>query len=708
MPVTPFRLPRRCAFSADAPRLVRDRIRLWTYRAVSRRDLRLDLLRGYCVFAMLVDHLDINTPYYWFTGGNRFFTSAAEGFLFLSAVVMGVVYRPIAERDGAAAVLRKAGRRVAQLAAITVVVTLGYMWLSARLGLPWAANFDPRVEIPRVLSFSSSYYLVDVLNLYVVLVALAPSVFLGFARHRPWFVFGVSGAIWTIHQFWPISLPWPAEGGFYYIAAWQFLFVIGLAVGWYRDTVTRRLSFLSAPRGQAMLVLAAIAFIWFWHSTWLLDGYVPDVGAAITAAFAKWNLPPARLFASAVFFSLAFSIIHYFWRPLSAAIGWLLIPFGQNALFAYVVHLALIVVLLAARAEWLTDANTLAVGIGLQTIGLASLWLVTSGRSALGRLLSAGPVWFPASSWLDRAARLGVAGVLALVVASQPFDVPTLPGFVALPADQASFARPRVLVHAPPDAAARQPLPIVIVLADEEGEPDALARDFIEAADKYGWFLIAPRIEYQDDSLDPAVIAAESPGLIRGLREIVEDVAHDANLRLRRRVTIFGFGRGASLAQRYALTYAPETRAVALLGGGGYTLPPMNDIAEDPQFPFGVRDMSAAVGRSINVDALRRIRFWIGVGERDTDTATTSRAWDKFLGATRVERAATLARVLMRDGNDTRYVIVPDAGHEMTADARSRIVQFIVDSMSSGPFLPPVEPRRQSVRGPDDALLPFR
>ena len=63
----------------------------WRYPSAGNRDLRLDLLRGYCVFAMAVDHLDAPTYLYFLTGGNRFFTSAAEGFLFISGLVMGLV-----------------------------------------------------------------------------------------------------------------------------------------------------------------------------------------------------------------------------------------------------------------------------------------------------------------------------------------------------------------------------------------------------------------------------------------------------------------------------------------------------------------------------------------------------------------------------------------------------------------------------------------
>src|SRR5438093_13368185 len=86
-------------------------LRSWRYAESGKRDRRLDLLRGYCVFAMTVDHLDAPTWLYVLTGGNRFFVSAAEGFLFISGLVMGVVYRPIVERFGLRAAAARALRR---------------------------------------------------------------------------------------------------------------------------------------------------------------------------------------------------------------------------------------------------------------------------------------------------------------------------------------------------------------------------------------------------------------------------------------------------------------------------------------------------------------------------------------------------------------------------------------------------------------------
>src|SRR6266545_2417088 len=47
----------------------------WRYRAESARDLRLDWMRGFAVFVMVVDHLGSASWVYVITGGNTFLTS---------------------------------------------------------------------------------------------------------------------------------------------------------------------------------------------------------------------------------------------------------------------------------------------------------------------------------------------------------------------------------------------------------------------------------------------------------------------------------------------------------------------------------------------------------------------------------------------------------------------------------------------------------
>ena len=62
----------------------------WRYDADGGRDLRLDLMRGYALAAMSVNHLGLQQS--WFhqaSGRSSFLLSAAEAFLFISGFTLG-------------------------------------------------------------------------------------------------------------------------------------------------------------------------------------------------------------------------------------------------------------------------------------------------------------------------------------------------------------------------------------------------------------------------------------------------------------------------------------------------------------------------------------------------------------------------------------------------------------------------------------------
>src|SRR5919201_4101088 len=88
------------------------------------RDLRIDFLRGLCVIAMIVDHVAGASWLYAITGGNRFYTSAAEGFVFVSGLVAGRAYTRFIDRDGLGYGLGRLLRRAGQLYLLAIGLTL--------------------------------------------------------------------------------------------------------------------------------------------------------------------------------------------------------------------------------------------------------------------------------------------------------------------------------------------------------------------------------------------------------------------------------------------------------------------------------------------------------------------------------------------------------------------------------------------------------
>src|SRR3954469_10883906 len=112
----------------------------WRY-AGGKRDLRLDLLRGFAALTMIIDHVGgKDSLLYAVSGGDRFFVSAAEGFVFISGLVMGIVYAGVIARQGLRAALIKGAKRVGTLYMLTVVLALAFAAISSQLDLSWAPH----------------------------------------------------------------------------------------------------------------------------------------------------------------------------------------------------------------------------------------------------------------------------------------------------------------------------------------------------------------------------------------------------------------------------------------------------------------------------------------------------------------------------------------------------------------------------------------
>ena len=66
----------------------------------TKRDRRLDLIRGYAIFAMSVNHFGLDqSVFHAITGGSVFLINAAEVFFFISGFTLGFISarKPLAE-----------------------------------------------------------------------------------------------------------------------------------------------------------------------------------------------------------------------------------------------------------------------------------------------------------------------------------------------------------------------------------------------------------------------------------------------------------------------------------------------------------------------------------------------------------------------------------------------------------------------------------
>jgi enterochelin esterase-like enzyme len=358
------------------------------YMASQGRDLRIDLLRGYFVLAMVIDHVRGMSPLYFLTGGNRFYTSAAEGFIFTSGLVAGLVYGRLIKRDGMASALMKLLNRALTLYLLTVGVTLLLLPLSEALYLPWAEGVnlsDPPAIIVSIFTLHRTYYLIDVMLLYTVLFIVVPLAFILMERGKTWTLLVISWLIWALYQVFPqfASFPWDISGNYLFaLSAWQALFFTGLILGYHHN----RLPTLNHRQGRLALVISGVLMALLLAVFFLIE--VPTLvpaaqSAAQTAAapdfriwlqndvFSKVDLRPGRFVASAITFTFMFLFVSVFWAQVRRAVGWLLLPLGQHALYAYTAHIVI---------------------AAMVAVALSPLHLASPGPQWLNALIQAGSI----------------------------------------------------------------------------------------------------------------------------------------------------------------------------------------------------------------------------------------------------------------------------------------------------------------------------
>ena len=452
--------------------------RLWPiprpdYLSHEGRDLRIDLIRGYFVLAMVIDHVRGASPLYLLTGGNRFFTSAAEGFILTSGLVSGLVYKRLIQRDGMSASLLKVLQRALTLYLLTVGVTLLFTLFSEITYLPWAQGVsfaDPLGFVVSVFTLHQTYYLIDVMLLYTVLFLVSPLAFVLLDRGKLWILLGGSGLLYLLYQFYPqyVTLPWQIEGNYLFnMSAWQVLFFGGLILGYHQDRIPTlgekgsRVALISTGIATAVLVLL---FFVIDTPTSMLPSDIASTSTVLANVrtwiddnlFSKADLRPGRLVASAVVFSFLFFFTSHYWKYLKRSVGWLLVKLGQHALYAYTVHIVIAgLIALALKPFDLPSPGPQLLNASFQVGSILLIWYLV-------RKQYLSPNAKTRRYWNFSPVAIG----LVIVVALWRFPLPNHPGLVqAAAVDPSTDRTPRrygtpVAKTAPKAPAASEPQPV--------------------------------------------------------------------------------------------------------------------------------------------------------------------------------------------------------------------------------------------------------
>jgi hypothetical protein len=344
------------------------------------RDLRLDFFRGIALFLIFVDHIPGNVLSH-FTIQAIGFSDAAEIFICISGYTAALVYgRRMLERGSFIATV-KILHRVWQLYVAHIFILVIFTALVAYNTLAFeqavygktlrVAKFfaEPHIAVIRALELKFQPAFLDILPLYIVLLAGFPLVLVLLRRHPLAALVPSLGLYVAAYGFglslhgYPGNRPW-----FFNPLAWQFPFIIGATFGYARASGQLIPALPSWLAGLALAILAGSALIrlsWTIHSGWET---FPAILIGQLWPIDKSNLAPIRL---AHFLALAVLVVCLvpadarFLRSRSARP---IIRCGQQSLQIFCLGILLSVLGYFLFAEW---SDSLATQLIVNIAGVA-------------------------------------------------------------------------------------------------------------------------------------------------------------------------------------------------------------------------------------------------------------------------------------------------------------------------------------------------
>lgn len=348
------------------------------------RILTLDLLRGYFLLVIILNHLHFYpSGLEWITGQSFLYTSTAEGFFLISGITLGIVRGVKLLEKPFMYAAKLLFKRSFQLYLTSIILVILFTLLG------WVFFSDPGIKyglfqpigdiwglIWQAVTLQYTYGWADYLRLYALFIFFSPLA-LWLLRRGLWYVVLLASTlVWALY---PIS-PLPV-GELAMPLSWQFVFFVGFIIGfhyrtvqawWKRQSLVAKRLLFSSLLTVSIVTLVANIYIVFGHD-------IPGIGPVLelhdklfSPYFNKDQLPLPRLLLFAVWFSTLYLLFLRFETPIRRFAGWLLLPFGSNSLYVYtiqafVVFAALLVFDIPSK-EWYIN---LAISIGV--VGLVYL-----------------------------------------------------------------------------------------------------------------------------------------------------------------------------------------------------------------------------------------------------------------------------------------------------------------------------------------------
>lgn len=304
-----------------------------------------DLLRGFYIFGIIVNHVALfPNIFMYFTGATKLWVSFAEGFFIISGFFIGFLYKEKI-RSHFWLTTKKIVYRSFRLYLWTVYLTLLFTYWGNFMpaGLVkeslWIVNPDNILElIFKTLTFQYQYGWANILPYYSVYLLITPIVLYLLTKRMLLLVVFSSFFVWLF------------RGQNTYLAI-QTMFFGGLFVGFYSEYIRNFWSKLGKKKQGLVRFFVVSSFVFTLIFCLFSVFYFPKIAylllnpefwlhknKVLNWYFDKQTMGIGRLLLSPAWHLSLFFIFSYYKKQITRYFGLLLFSFGQNSLFAYMLH----------------------------------------------------------------------------------------------------------------------------------------------------------------------------------------------------------------------------------------------------------------------------------------------------------------------------------------------------------------------------------
>jgi hypothetical protein len=210
---------------------------------------------------------------------------------------------------------------------------------------------------------------------------------------------------------------------------------------------------------------------------------------------------------------------------------------------------------------------------------------------------------------------------------------------------------------------------ILVAVHGSERAPEATRARFVDLAEELGLIVLAPlfpvAVTDDEETHNYLFLAYRDTRYDLILLAMVDEVAHRFDVPAAK-VSMAGFSGGGQFAHRFMYLHARRLDAVSVGAPGA-----VNTLDEGRDWFVGVRDVVGRFGLPVDRIGLQGLPVQVVVGSDDVaGDVIFERASPLYMdgvndgGATRVERAGSLHRLLVDAGVPSRLEVVPGAAHE--------------------------------------------